>query len=351
MTRVGVIVRADLTGLGVQSRNWVRLLKPHKVIMIDSRPFNNNEQHHEWYKEYDPLLIYGFIQNWQIDIILKDIDVLLTFEIPYNYELIKVAKQRGIKTIIQNNWEFTDYLQNPNLPFPDLLVNHSYWHLNDQKALWPEITEYCATPVFLGDYDSIYQQNLERTGKKRFLHVAGRKTHEDRNGTQDLLEAVKLIPKDVDFELVIKAQTAEFDNIDDPRVTIDRNSPVDEKELYRDFDAVIMPRRYGGACLPMTEALSAGLPVIMNIIEPNSRVLPPYWLVPSEKKTAFMARTMIEVWSAIPKELAETIIGLAELSDDWMVGYKKEARMIAVREYSSESVSTKWALLLGKLGL
>lgn len=351
MTRVGVIVRADLTGLGVQSRNWVRLLKPHKVIMIDSRPFNNNEQHHEWYKEYDPLLIYGFIQNWQIDTILKDIDVLLTFEIPYNYELIKVAKARGIKTIIQNNWEFTDYLQQPNLPLPDLLVNHSYWHLNDQRMLWPEITEYCATPVFLGDYDSVYQQNVDREAKTRFLHVAGRKTHEDRNGTKDLLEAVKLIPKDVDFELVIKAQTADVGEIDDPRVVIDRNSPVDEKELYRDFDAVIMPRRYAGACLPMTEALASGLPVIMTDIDPNNKVLPHYWLVKAEKKGSFMARTPVEIYSANHESLAKKIEEFSKMPHVVMKSSKLEARDLALKEYSSESVKTKWALLLGKLGL
>jgi hypothetical protein len=100
----------------------------------------------------------------------------------------------------------------------------------------------------------------------------------------------------------------------------------------------------------MTEALSAGLPVIMNLVEPNSTVLPFYWLVPCEKKSAFMARTTIEVWSAIHMELADTIAGLAMLSDRTMYGFKREARGIAVREYSSESVKAKWTLLMKELG-
>jgi glycosyltransferase involved in cell wall biosynthesis len=348
MARVGIIARADLTGLGVQSRNWVRLLDPDKTIVINSSPFNGNPQHYEWYKRRNAFRVDGFIQPGEINPILNGLDVILTFEIPYNYGLIRMAKTRGVKTIIQNNWEFTDYLRQPYLPLPDLLVNHSYWHLDDQKKLWPQITEYCATPVFLEDYDSIYEQNLARDGKKRFLHVAGRKTYEDRNGTQDLLKAVKLIPKEIDFELVIKAQTADVPVVEDSRITIDRSQPLDEKELYRDFDAVIMPRRYGGACLPMNESLASGLPVIMTDIDPNNKILPKEWLVKSNSAGSFMTRTMIDVFSADPQALADKIIEFAKLENKQ---YNIRAREIALKEYSAEAIKEKWALLLQKLGV
>lgn len=352
MSRLGIVVRADLTGLGIQSRNWVRLLDPYKVIVINSKPFNNNEQHLEWYDGRYGHLINGFIKLNEIDAILKDIDVLLTFEIPYNYELIRAAKLRGIKTIIQNNWEFTDYLQSSSLPLPDLLVNHSYWHLSDQQQRWPDITQYCATPIYLDDYESIYLENAGRAfQKRRFLHIAGRQTYEDRNGTSDLLEAIRLIPANIDFELVIKSQTTNVSFADDPRVTVDGDSPLDEKELYRGFDAMIMPRRYGGACLPMTEALASGLPVIMTDIDPNNKVLPAHWLVPAEKKTEFMARTMIDVYSAKHVDLAGRIAQFAVASEKLMNGHKKMARGIAVKEYSSEAVKRKWALLMLELGL
>lgn len=247
--RLTIIARCDNTGLGVQSRNWVRLLKPGKIILIDSSPFNNNKQNGDWYKEGDIWPVYGFIKDQHIDKLLDDTDVLLTFEVPYNYNLLRRARQRGIKTILQNNWEFTDYLKDSSLPLPDLLVNHSYWHLDDQKNIWPEITGYCPTPLFVEDFNEILEENLSRKDKIRFLHIAGRNTYEDRNGTNDVLQAISLIPENVDFELVIKTQTTEVKEIDDPRVTVDRNAPDDEKELYRNFDAMIMPRRYAGACL------------------------------------------------------------------------------------------------------
>src|SRR5687768_16254359 len=123
-----IIARADLTGLGVQSRNWVRLLDPQRIVVINSTIFNHNEQHLEWYSGRGGYTINGFIKSNEIIPILNGMDVLLTFEIPYSYELIRVARTRGVKTVIQNNWEFTDYLKQPDLPLPDLLVNHSLWH-------------------------------------------------------------------------------------------------------------------------------------------------------------------------------------------------------------------------------
>lgn len=349
--RLGIIARADATGLGVQSKNWVRLLKPQKVIVIDSTPFNKNQQHFEWYHKMNAFLVNGFISPHEINSVLANIDVLLTFEIPYSYELVKVAKSRGIKVIIQNNWEFTDYLQNKNLPLPDLLVNHSYWHLDDQKARWPEITEYCPTPVFLEEFDEITMQNFERKGKRRFLHVAGRRTYEDRNGTEDLLAAVKLIPKDIDFELVIKTQTTDVSEYDDPRITIDRNAPADEKELYRDFDAMIMPRRYGGACLPMNESLAAGLPVIMTDVDPNNKILPKEWLVEANKKSSFMARIEIDIYESNVQKLADKITEWATDNEGEDIVRKIRARKIAEEEYSGQAVLEKWALLLEKLGV
>lgn len=349
--RLGIIARADETGLGIQSRNWVRLLNPSKLVVIDSTSFNGNKQHLEWYKGRGGYIIQGFIKPNEINAILNNIDVLLTFEIPYSYELIRRAKAKGVKVIIQNNWEFTDYLRQPDLPLPDLLVNHSYWHLEEQKNKWPQITEYCATPVFLEDYDEIMLQNMDRDAeKKRFLHIAGRKTYEDRNGTNDLLKAVELLPEDIKFELVIKTQNVEVES-KDPRIIIDNESPADEKELYRDFDAMIMPRRYGGACLPMNESLAAGLPVIMPDIDPNNKVLPKEWLVPAIKTSSFMARTNIDVHTTTPRTLALKIKEFAEMSFPDLAGAKILAREIAVKEYSSESIAEKWALLLAKIGV
>ena len=102
-------------------------------------------------------------------------------------------------------------------------------------------------------------------------------------------------------------------------------------------------------CLPMNEALAAGLPVIMTDIDPNNKILPQYWLVPAEKKTEFMARTMIDVYSADHAALAGRIAQFAVLGDELRVGYKDSARKIAKDQYSYETIKHKWDLLLAKL--
>jgi hypothetical protein len=47
--------------------------------------------------------------------------------------------------------------------------------------------------------------------------------------------------------------------VEDHRVKFDFGDPDDQAELYTDFDALILPQRYGGLCLPMNEALLSGL--------------------------------------------------------------------------------------------
>ncbi len=349
--KIGVIVRQDLTGLGVQTRNIAKMLNADKLIVIDFSSVNGNEQHPELLdgltdNRYD---VYGFINLRNLDQVLEGIDVLVTCEIDYTagYELTARAKQLGVKTILVSNYEFCDWLQRPLLPRSDILANHSEWNNDKLEAIFGDVP-ILKSPVDLDAYDTIYQQNRHRFGKPRFLHIAGRKTYEDRNGTQDLLAAVKLIPAEVDFELVIKTQTTEVQS-DDPRVRIDREEPADERELYRWYDAMILPRRYAGACLPMNEALAAGLPVIMTDIDPNNKILPQYWLVPAEKKTEFMARTMIDVYSADHTALAGRIAQFAVLGDELRVGYKDSARKIAKDQYSYETIKHKWDLLLAKL--
>lgn len=346
--RLTIIARSDLTGLGNQSRNWVRLLKPNKVVVIDSISFNGNEQHPEWYQHENTMTIDGFIDDSEIDKILEDTDILLTFEIPYNYNLFARAKELGIKTVLQNNWEFTDYLQQ-TLPRPDLFMSHSYWHLDDQRVLLGR-SWYVPTPVFVDDYAEIYADNLLlRRPTPKFLHVAGRQTVRDRNGTLDLIKAVESIPDSVKFQLVIKTQTAEVGETHDPRIVIDRDSPEDEKELYRGFDAMIMPRKFGGACMPMTEALAAGLPVIMTNVEPNDRILPREWLVSTHEEEPLMTRTLISVDRADQRELSDLIVKFAKRGLTERRADSKRAREIAVKEYSPESVLAKWKFIMSKL--
>lgn len=340
--RLGIIARSDRTGLGNQTRNLVRLLNPDKVMLIDSSFFNQNVQHPEIYAAYKPMVINGFPNEGQVMEFLKDLDVVISCEIFYNNRFVDIARQMNVLTINQYNWEFADYLRTPTLTLPSMLVAPSHWKVQEAKNLWgADRVTYLPTPVFINDFSKVRNINLSRKGKKRFLHIAGRQAMNDRNGTSDLITALQY--SRADFELVIKMQTGIDYKITDPRVTIDTSSPEDETLLYEGFDAMILPRRYAGQCLPMTEALCAGMPVIMTDVSPNNQVLPPFWLVSATLAGRFMARTWIDMYTVNHAELGMKLDVLANKELD---GDKNKAYNIGYREYSDEILKEKWERLI-----
>lgn len=348
--KLAIIARMDDSGLGHQTRDLVRLFRPDKVIAIDFQFYNGFKQHTEWYDKYDTKYIQGFIQDKDVYDLCADVDIILTAETFYNVHFVDIANQYGVITLNHINYEFFEPLSNRGLLLPTRILMPSYWHLEDMRRMTvPGKVEYMPSPTFVEDYHKVHAENFERTGKRRFLHVAGKMAAHDRAGTKDLISAMR--HSKADFELVIKVQSGEILQVDDPRITLDYSFPEDEKELYRGFDAMIQPRRYAGLNLPMNEALASGLPVIMTNIEPNNRLLPNYWLVESYKIAQFMARTLVDVYSVDQPQLGALLDKIALMDDIFLKGWKTEARLIAKRELSSEVTYEKWGGIMRGLGV
>jgi len=321
--RLGILTRTDRVGLGYQSRNLARMLKPSKILEV---------KHGED--------IPGFAQYEEF---LKDIDVMLTAETPYTYEAWNWAKLLGVKTFCQPNWELFDGLIQPNMPHPDQYLMPSYWKLEEMQKLFPE-TIYLPPPIITSDFDEVRQINLKRKGKRRFVHIVGNPAIYDRNGWSSIIDALPF--SKADFELVVFAQK-EITGYADLRVKYHIFDIEDQTELYRDFDALIMPRRYGGLCLPMNEALIAGLPVIMTDISPNNKVLPKDWLVKSSLSATFEGRATIDVYSADSKELALKIDELCGLPDYKLRSMKQRAYKIGHDNFSDKVLLFKYNQILG----
>jgi len=299
-----IVARSDSSGLGVQTRNLTYMLRPDKVLVIDSTPFNGHEQHFEWYENFNHEKTYGYPRNDQLRFMLDDITHVLVCETPMNHNLFKMCKARGIKSYLVGNYEFLDFIRS-DVPLPDQLIMPSTWNIEKIADKNPVVIP---TPIFPNDFKEARKTNFNRSGRKRFLHVVGKLATNDRNGTNELLQALQHTTRD--FELVIKSQHPLDIDIQDERVRLDtRNAPT-EQDLYRDFDALIFPRRYGGQSLVVNEALLSGLPVIMPRISPNE-FLNPHWLVDAVPKEIFQAKTEVQTYSVIPEKLAQRI--------DWLV--------------------------------
>lgn len=339
--KLAIIARMDHSGLGHQTRDLVRLLDPYLVVLVDFTFYNKFKQHPEWYEGRNTTRINGFIKDHEVERIAQQVDYILTAETFYNNRFIELAHKHNAITLSQINYEFFEPLMNRNLLIPDRILMPSYWHLEDmQKMTSPHRTIYLPPPTFVEDFHEIKEMNINRTGKRRFLHIAGKVAAHDRAGTLDLLSALQFCKSD--FELVIKVQSGDVPRTADPRVVIDTSNPEDEKDLYRDFDAMIHPRRYAGLNLPMNEALASGLPVIMTNISPNNCILPTHWLVPATVKNSFFARTKIDVYSSSPMHLAMKIDELASITDIKMKEEKIKAYLLAQKEYSPAVTKMRW---------
>lgn len=294
--RLGVIARADNTGLGYQTKSYVKHLNPSKVILIDLSQLNHNIQHYDWYQDYQ--LIKGIPTLEEISILLKDIDVLLTAETPYNLNLYRMARLMGVKTVCVENAEFYDHEVYSQFEMPDLIIMPSVWKLNEIKN--HAESRGCKVvqihhPV---DRDEIIFK--QRTTNK-VMHIAGKPAANDRNGTWDFMRVCPdglVTTQSNDLARHIRMRYSQCRVVEDIQ---------DVNQMYQLGDILVLPRRYGGNCLVLNEALASGMPVIMTDIVPNNHILPKEWLVPATVTGYFQPRTRVDIYSADMKALYSKI--------------------------------------------
>lgn len=317
--RLGLVARADNTGLGNQTWEFYRHMKPAKTMVVDIGKLNGNRQFPERYP-HNAVFINGFPNSGDIRVFLEGLDVVFVAESPYNYALYSIAREMGVKVAVQYNYEFFDWFAYPEYPKPDMLIAPSRWNY-DVVDKWCKDNNvkhvYLHCPV-----DRTKLPFVPKKQAKRFLHMAGKPAAYDRNGTETVIDASKFVESDVEIVLHFQGEQGlghqATHTIDEYRGRIGRNGnpdkikiqqldPANYEDVYKDFDVMLLPRRYGGNCLPLNEALSTGMIVFMPDISPNNNWLPPHWLLPAEKIGQFEPRTVVDIYGVDPRELAKRI--------------------------------------------
>lgn len=269
--------RANNAGLGSQALEFWRHIKPEHTALIDYSHIDGKASFPDRYSGENLTHFHGppsdrEIENWLDE---TQPDYVVTMETPYNYHLYTACKARRIPTFCQYNFEFARWLKDYDLPLPDVLMAPTHWCLDRAQALlgrraW---VRYLPVPVATDRFP-------ERKPKRitRFLHVAGYQLHADRNGTEALLRAIPLVAtQDIEFTIFSQHQ---IPGLDDPRVQVCCSNLLNYWDLYQHGDALLLPRRYGGLCLPAQEAAAAGLCVIMPEVLPNPVMCHPRALFP-----------------------------------------------------------------------
>lgn len=330
--RLGLFgARADDGGLGNETFEFFRYMQPDKTLIVDISKLTNKPNN---FNRYDiatnaqyVTVTDGFPGNKHIHSFLEGLDIVICYETPYNYDLFRIAKQKGIKTVLRYNYEFLDYLNQPNLPFPDVLASPSLWHLNEVVEQFSEQSQilFLLNPIAR---DRLPFREIHRI--ETFIHVAGTELFEDRNGTNIVLSSLAHIKSDIKLKVLSQhpINTSGLSIPPNIELSIEGNKP-DYWNLYEEGDCLLLPRRYGGQTLQLNEAMSTGMIPLMLDIEPQNAFLDPICLVPTSSTKKILTRTEIDCYDADPIEYARKIDILAHLNREEVFKLNLESDLYA----------------------
>lgn len=287
--KIGLIARADDSGLGTLCWEFYNHLPFFKVLIVYNTEYKVNP---ERFGENPVVTKRGVPDLEEIDEFLKGLDLVLTFETPYNWNLLSEAKKRGIKTILVPNYEWTP----ETLPIhPDLFICGSkldYDEMPPEKVFIP-------IPIDRKKYPFKLRKKAET-----FVFNNGHGGYMNRNSSLELFQAISMVKKDVKF--LIRSQVYFKDIINDSRVKVVYGD-LPYNKLYSEGDVFIYPHKYSASALPIQEATSAGMPVITTKIYPHDTYLPKEWLFEPETLAEIYIKRKIKAAIINPVTLAKKI--------------------------------------------
>ena len=293
--KVGFLARDNNKGLGIESLEFVKHMNPYKTLVVE---FPGERCFRRRFPE--SRITMNRMDQEDINWILDGIDVLFSIETFYSADISQQAKERGIKRVLRINWEWF------NIQEADLYIAPSLW--NFSKI--PKPKKYLPFPI--------NREKLPFKVKKYakvFLHNAGNlNAGYDRNGTDVFLKAVPLVKSNVKF--IVKTQGIKIPRIKDTRVHYIDKDYNDYWTFWEEVkaDVLVYPRRYTGQSLPLNEAMSVGMAIIMTDMLPQNGFLPKELLVKPAKFRSIKIFQEIEIAQTDPKDLAAKIDEVANMN-------------------------------------
>lgn len=308
--RVGSLVYTTDQGLGILAKSFVDAGVVTDVLVVrhGKRP-----EHDEWYPNAQRLGSLGHDGFRIAKDFCKGMDAMLFFETPFIWELIPYCREQKIKTVLMPMYECEPKL----LPYqPDFFVNPS---LLDQQY-YPDRSVFIPVPVHGIPWRL-------RAKAEVFVHNAGNGGLNGRNGTAELVEAMKYVTSPA--RLVLKMQEPKKTYWAagglQPANEAPRNLPknidlrigsVPYEDLWKnggDGDVFVFSEKFNGLSLPLQEAHAAGMLVMCGDRFPMNTWLPKSPLIPvAGYRKASVSPRCHEYDEAIfdPRTIAKTI-------DEW----------------------------------
>lgn len=269
--RIGVLARSEDRGLGIQTWEVCRHLSPDRVLLVDMGELSGHfEQHPERYEPHWPTMHVPQDELGDREVVrplVEGLDVIYFAETCYRWPFLTHAHAAGCATVCHLNPEFYGHHIDLHEPRPTQWWLPSSWL--QHGAHLPEDAKLMPLPVPLDRWP--HSAPLwDGTRPLRILHVSGHGAMGDRNGTRLLLAAIKEVKRPIEVTVTTQDNAMPSPGRLPPHVKYKLTRGTrDYWRLYEGHDVLVMPRRYGGLCLPIIEASGAGLGIVMSDTAPN----------------------------------------------------------------------------------
>lgn len=271
--RLGLMARADKRGIGYLTEEFHRHMHPDKVLCVlmnDGWPEDRAR-----FEDADVTFVNSNLSRdltkrgldeKKCRTFLEGLDVVFAVETVYEWAFIDWAHDMGVKVIVLGMPEFAAHHNHPAWTHPDLWAWPTPWLLDDLKELGYGTT---ILPVPCVDRPQTAADPNDEV--MRVLHVVGKTAAADRNGSFEFAEAVPSLRHPIHITMVTQDGDVPRRVKPPANVTIEVITGGMESrwDMYENQHLLVLPRKYGGLCLPALEAMSCGVPVLMTVCPPN----------------------------------------------------------------------------------
>lgn len=310
--KVGLIARAEDRGLGILTWEFARHVQPERTLVITMGNLARGFQPHlDRYPGATTVAFDGAeldeatVRGW-----LDGLDVVFSAETFYDWRVVQWAREAGVATVCQAMPEFYRHWSCPDLPDPDAWWVPTPWLIERL----PERTRMVPVPVALDRWPDCNIGGDESTADVvRAVHVAGHRAMGDRNGTTEVLASLHYLHGPLELRIVTQDRRLPSHRGSRRGVTVTRQlaGVANYWDLYADTDVLVLPRRYGGLCLPVQEAMAAGLAVVMTDTEPQRSFWPVVGIPSRERGGMATGGGLIPLVTADAPALARALDQLA----------------------------------------
>ena len=314
--KIGLIARCERArGLAIQARNLYANIPIDRVLCIrmprpdgyeDAASYTNRTDAR--FDARNSTLEGSTVIPW-----LDGLDVVFTIETPYDWRVPGWCHRAGAKLVVQGNPEFVRHMR-PD--FATLQHPDQWW--------WPTSwrTEHLPPGIHMPVPMDRHPVTRSDDGRLHILHTIGKRAFADRNGTEILVQAMRMVHSEVKLTVhSIDGDVIPFQRKRNVELVINHNPVTDLWSQYEDQDVLILPRRYGGLSLPALEATAAGMVVAMPNCSPNTELAAV--LMPVHRSVSLkVASGTIQSWDANAALVADTIDNLASLGRDGLQSFR-----------------------------